>query len=62
MPINYATGSPSGSTGETPTADGQADSAPVDMSAAAQQAADAALGHAEAEGRKVAMAVQPAAE
>jgi len=60
MPISY-TGKVPGPSGNTPAADGRAPEAPADMSAACEQAAGAALAHAESEGRKIAMGVQPPA-
>lgn len=55
MPLSSAPGQNPGTAGATATADGQAESAPVDMSAACEQAAVEAISQREQEGRKVAL-------
>jgi hypothetical protein len=54
MPMSNAGMQPP-TTGVATEADGQAENAPVDMSAACEQAASAAVAHNEMEGRKIAM-------
>jgi hypothetical protein len=56
--MSSAPGQNPGPMRQTPNADGQAADAPQDMSAACEQAVDAAISHGESEGRKVAMGVQ----
>ena len=59
MPMSNASmrgmGAQPPTTGVAVEADGQAENAPADMSAACEQAASAAVSHCESEGRKVAM-------